>query len=155
MAASRVKFKIEVYDITAASGYKSGSNAIDPAFDDTLTDTDCKVHFIGARYDYDNLPASDGTDALTAEDLSAVFNRKTYADVDAAKSAIINSGLATAISNNCAAITYTLDSNNLILDCTFADDTKRGNVITALTVMTDSTSIGWSAEAGAVMSTID
>lgn len=155
MAASRVKFKIEVYDITAASGYKSGSNAIDPAFDDTLTDTDCKVHFIGARYDYDNLPASDGTDALTAEDLSAVFNRKTYADVDAAKSAIINSGLATAISNNCAAITYTLDSNNLILDCTFADDTKRGNMITALTVMTDSTSIGWSAEAGAVMSTID
>ena len=155
MAASRVKFKIEVYDITAASGYKSGSNAIDPAFDDTLTDTDCKVHFIGARYDYDNLPASDGTDALTAVDLSAVFNRKTYADVDAAKSAIINSGLATAISNNCAAITYTLDSNNLILDCTFADDTKRGNMITALTVMTDSTSIGWSAEAGAVMSTID
>ena len=155
MAASRVKFKIEVYDITAASGYKSGSNAINPAFDDTLTDTDCKVHFIGARYDYDNLPASDGTDALTAEDLSAVFNRKTYADVDAAKSAIINSGLATAISNNCAAITYTLDSNNLILDCTFADDTKRGNMITALTVMTDSTSIGWSAEAGAVMSTID
>lgn len=154
MAASRVKFKIEVYDITAASGYKSGSNAIDPAFDDTLTDTDCKVHFIGARYDYDNLPASDGTDALTAEDLSAVFNRKTYADVDAAKSAIINSGLATAISNNCAAITYTLDSNNLILDCTFADDTKRGNMITALTVMTDSTSIGWSAEPGAVMSTI-
>ena len=154
MAASRVKFKIEVYDITAASGYKSGSNAIDPAFDDTLTDTDCKVHFIGARYDYDNLPASDGTDALTAEDLSAVFNRKTYADVDAAKSAIINSGLATAISNNCAAITYTLDSNNLILDCTFADDTKRGNMITALHVMTDSTSIGWSAEPGAVMSTI-
>ena len=88
MAASRVKFKIEVYDITAASGYKSGSNAIDPAFDDTLTDTDCKVHFIGARYDYDNLPDPDGTDALTAEDLSAVFNRKTYADVDAAKSAM-------------------------------------------------------------------
>ena len=156
MAASRVKFKIEVYDITAASGYKSGSNAINPAYADLgLTDTDCKVHFIGARYDYDNLPASDGTDALTAEDLSAVFNRKTYADVDAAKSAIINSGLATAISNNCAAITYTLDSNNLILDCTFADDTKRGNMITALTVMADSTSIGWSAEAGAVMSTID
>ena len=154
MAASRVKFKIEVYNITAASGYKSGSNAIDPAFDDTLADADFKVHFIGARYGYDNLPASDGTDALTAEDLSAVFNRKTYADVDAAKSAIINSGLATAISNNCAAITYTLDSNNLILDCTFADDTKRGNMITALHVMTDSTSIGWSAEPGAVMSTI-
>ena len=34
MAASRVKFKIEVYDITAASGYKSGSNAIDPAYAD-------------------------------------------------------------------------------------------------------------------------
>jgi len=155
MAASRVKFKIEVYDITAASGYKSGSNAIDPAFDDTLTDADCEVHFISARYDYDNLPASGGTDALTAVDISAVFARKTYSDVDAAKSAIINSGLATAISNNCATITYTIDSNNLILDCTFADDTKRGNMITALHVMTDSTSIGWSAEPGAVMSTID
>jgi len=156
MAASRVKFKIEVYDITAASGYKSGSNAISPTYEDLgLTDADCEVHFISARYDHDNLPAPDGTDALTAEDLSAVFARKTYADVDAAKSAIINSGLATAISNNCAAITYTLDSNNLILDCKFADDTKRGNMITALHVMTDSTSIGWSAEAGAVMSTID
>ena len=163
MAASRVKFKIEVYNITAASGYKSGSNAISPTVTDdsenegdarAVTDADCEVHFIGARYDYDNMPATDGTDALTAVDLSAVFNRKTYADVDAAKSAIINSGLATAISNNCAAITYTLDSNNLILDCTFADDTKRGNMITALHVMTDSTSIGWSAEPGAVMSTI-
>ena len=156
MAASRVKFKIEVYDITAASGYKSGSNDISPAFEDLgLTDADCKVHFISARYDYDNLPASDGTDALTAVDLSAVFARKTYADVDAAKSAIINSGLATAISNNCAAITYTLDSNNLILDCKFENATKESNMITALHVMTDSTSIGWSAEAGAVMSTID
>ena len=155
MAASRVKFKIEVYDITAASGYKSGSNAISPTYDDEgLTDNDCEVHFISARYDYDNLPASGGTDALTAVDISAVFARKTYSDVDAAKSAIINSGLATAISNNCAAITYTIDSNNLILDCTFADDTKRGNMITALHVMTDSTSIGWSAEPGAVMSTI-
>ena len=91
---------------------------------------------------------------MTAEDLSAVFARKTYADVDAAKSAIINSGLATAISNNCAAITYTLDSNNLILDCKFENDTKQGNMITALHVMADSTSIGWSAEAGAVMSHI-
>ena len=156
MAASRVKFKIEVYDITVASGYIAGSNAISPTYDDEgLTDNDCEVHFISARYDYDNLPASGGTDALTAVDISAVFARKTYSDVDAAKSAIINSGLATAISNNCAAITYTIDSNNLILDCTFADDTKRGNMITALHVMTDSTSIGWSAEPGAVMSTID
>jgi len=160
MAASRVKFKIEVYDITVASGYIAGSNAINPTDIDTgdarsVTDSDCEIHFISARYDYDNLPASDGTDALTAVDISAVFARKTYSDVDAAKSAIINSGLATAISNNCAAITYTIDSNNLILDCTFADDTKRGNMITALHVMTDSTSIGWSAEPGAVMSTID
>ena len=151
---TRVKYQIEVYDVTASSGYKSGSNAVTREDEEAVTDGDCLTYFVNNKYP-DPLPATNGTDKLTAEDQSAVFNRKTYADVDAAKSAIINSGLATAISNNCAAITYTLDSNNLILDCTFADDTKRGNMITALHVMTDSTSIGWSAEAGAVMSTID
>ena len=39
MAASRVKFKIEVYDITASSGYKSGSNAISPTVTDAVSYT--------------------------------------------------------------------------------------------------------------------
>ena len=153
MALSRLKFKIEVYDITAASGYKSDSNAITLAEGESLSDAHCLTHFMGNKYP-STLPDPAGTVALTAEDLSAVFNRKTYADVDAAKSAIINTGLATAISNNCAAITYTLESNNLILDCTFDDDTKQGNMIDALHVMTDATSIGWSAEPGSFMSHI-
>ena len=148
---TRVKYQIEVYDITAASGYKSASSAITPVNDDdtpvTLTDTDCTNYFANNKYP-NPLPATDGTDALTAEDLSAVFNKKTFADVDAAKTAIISSDLATAISTNCSTVSYSLDSNNLIIDCIHADDTKRAAMATAMNAS------GWSSEAGAVYSTI-
>jgi hypothetical protein len=147
MATSRTKYQIEVYDITAASGYKSGSNAISPTFEDLgLTDADCTTYFDANKYP-DPLPATDGTDPLTAEDLSAVFNRKTFADVDAAKSAIISSDLATAISTNCSTVSYSLDSNNLVIDCIHADDDK--NAAMKLAMDAD----GWSSEAGAVYST--
>ena len=91
---------------------------------------------------------------MTAEDQSAVFNRKTYADVDAAKTAIISDSFATVISNNCSTINYTLDSNNLILDCYFENTTKQGNLLTALCAVND-TQTTWSKEPGAVWSTID
>jgi hypothetical protein len=148
MASSRVVYKIAVYDITAASGYKSGSGAVaDGAADGyTITDDDCAVYFAGSKYP-STLPATDGTDALTAEDLSAVFNRKTFADVDAAKTAIISSDLATAISTNCSTVSYSLDSNNLVIDCIHADDDK--NAAMKLAMDAD----GWSSEAGAVYST--
>ena len=149
--STRVKYQIEVYDITAASGYKSASSAITPVDDNgdavTVTDTDCANYFTNNKYP-DTLPATDGTDALTAEDLSAVFARKTFADVEAAKTAIISSDLATAIAANCKSIAYTLSSNNLILDCYHADDTKETNMATAMNAS------GWSSEAGAVYSTI-
>jgi len=149
MASSRVVYTIAVYDITAASGYKSGSGAVaDGAADGyTITDDDCAVYFAGSKYP-STLPATDGTDALTAEDLSAVFARKTYSDVDAAKTAIISSDLATAISTNCSTVSYSLDSNNLIIDCIHADDTKSAAMATAMNAS------GWSSEAGAVYSTI-
>ena len=148
MATSRTKYQIEVYDITAASGYKSGSNAISPTFEDLgLTDADCTTYFDANKYP-DPLPATDGTDPLTAEDLSAVFNRKTFADVDAAKTAIISSDLATAIATNCSTVSYSLVSNNLIIDCIHADDTKSAAMATAMNAS------GWSSEAGAVYSTI-
>ena len=148
MASSRVVYKIAVYDITAASGYKSGSGVVaDGAADGyTITDDDCAVYFAGSKYP-STLPATDGTDALTAEDLSAVFNRKTFADVDAAKTAIISSDLATAISTNCSTVSYSLDSNNLVIDCIHADDDK--NAAMKLAMDAD----GWSSEAGAVYST--
>ena len=146
---TRVKYQIEVYDITAVSGYKSASSAITPVDDDgnavTLTDTFCTDYFDANKYP-DPLPS--GKDPLTAEDLSAVFNKKTFADVDAAKTAIISSDLATAISTNCSTVSYSLDSNNLIIDCIHADDTKRAAMATAMNAS------GWSSEAGAVYSTI-
>jgi hypothetical protein len=149
MATSRVKYQIEVYDITAASGYKSASSAISPVDEDnnavTLTDEHCSNHFQGNKYP-SSMPT--GTDALTAEDLSAVFARKTFANVEAAKTAIISSDLATAISTNCSTVSYSLDSNNLIIDCIHADDTKSAAMATAMSVS------GWSSEAGAVYSTI-
>ena len=76
-----------------------------------------------------------------------MFNKKTFADVDAAKSAIISSGLATAISTNCRTVSYSLDSNNLVIDCIHADDDKN----TAMKLAMDAD--GWSSEAGAVYST--
>ena len=146
---TRVKYQIEVYDITAASGYKSASSAITPVNDDdtpvTLTDTDCTNYFANNKYPN---PLPSGKDPLTAEDLSAVFNKKTFADVDAAKTAIISSDLATAISTNCSTVSYSLDSNNLIIDCIHADDTKSAAMATAMNAS------GWSSEAGAVYSTI-
>ena len=151
MATSRTKYQIEVYDITPASGYKSASSAITPTDVNnnavTLTDTHCTNYFDANKYP-DPLPATDGTDALTAEDLSAVFAKKTFSDVDAAKSAIISSDLATAIAANCESIAYTLSSNNLILDCYHADSTKSAAMATAMNAS------GWSSEAGAVYSTI-
>ena len=149
---TRVKYQIEVYDVTASSGYKSASNAITPQFE-SVGDGDCLKYFMDNRYP-DSLPATDGSDKLTAEDISSVFNRKTFADVDAAKTAIISNALATAISSNCSTINYSLDSNNLILDCYFADSTKQGNLLTAL-LATNENQTTWSKEPGAVWSTID
>lgn len=150
---TRVKYQIEVYDVTASSGYKSGSNAVTREDEEAVTDGDCLTYFVNNKYP-DPLPATNGTDKLTAEDQSAVFNRKTYADVDAAKTAIISDSFATIISNNCSTINYTLDSNNLILDCYFENTTKQGNLLTALCAVND-TQTTWSKEPGAVWSTID
>jgi len=153
--ASRVKYKIEVYNVTAASGYKEssgvlGTGAVIGLEDDSgdeiaLTDANCVNYFSQNKYP-DPLPS--GTNSLTAEDLSAVFNKKTFADVDAAKTAIISSDLATAIAANCSSIDYTLVSNNLILDCYHADSTKESNMAAAMDAS------GWSSEAGAVYSTL-
>jgi len=151
MATSRVKYQIEVYDITVASGYKSASSAITAKDEDNnstavgVGDAHCSNHFHSNKYPS---PLPSGTDPLTAEDLSAVFNRKTFADVDAAKTAIISSDLATAIATNCSTVSYSLDSNNLIIDCIHADDTKSAAMATAMNAS------GWSSEAGAVYSTI-
>ena len=159
MTTSRVKYQIEVYDITAASGYKSASNAItSPRTDNddrpastplatwlAVNDADMTNYFTHNKYPS---PLPSGTDALTAEDLSAVFNKKTFADVDAAKTAIISSDLATAIATNCSTVSYSLVSNNLIIDCIHADDTKSAAMGTAMNAS------GWSSEAGAVYSTI-
>ena len=152
MTSSRVKYKIEVYDITAASGYKSASSALVYVNDDNsaiaVTDSHCTDYFLDNKYNHDNLPAADSGIALTAEDLSTVFVKKTFADVNAAKTAIISSNLATAISTNCSTVAYTLTTNNLILDCIHADDTKNSNMRNAIDAN------GWSSELGAVYSTI-
>ena len=159
MTTSRVKYQIEVYDITVATGYKTSSNAINTGRTDNddrpattplatwlaMKDSDASTYFVENKYPS---PLPSGTDALTAEDLSAVFNKKTFADVDAAKTAIISSDLATAISTNCSTVSYSLDSNNLIIDCIHADDTKSAAMATAMNAS------GWSSEAGAVYSTI-
>ena len=134
--STNVKYQIEVYDITYAlpnTGIKDRR--------------ECSQYFIANKYP-DILPETDGSDALTANDMSSVFNRKTFSDVDAAKTAIISSDLANAIETNCSSINYTLDANNLILNCYHENDTKESNMAVAMNAS------GWSSEAGAVYSTL-
>ena len=54
MAPVRTKYQIEVYDITAASGYKSASSAITAVDEDdnptTVADIHCTNYFDAKRY---------------------------------------------------------------------------------------------------------
>ena len=118
---TRIKIKVEAYDITAATGYKTGIPANETPEDGIITDEVCQNHFKANMYD--SLPAVDSTTGLTAADQSSTFTRISYASVDAAKTALLSDTVNTATTNYVDGTpTYSLDSGNLIMDCYFANE---------------------------------
>jgi hypothetical protein len=121
MARRRYVEEITVYDITAASGYKTGLTGDwdSGSSSNVVTDTVCEMHF--KENQYESLPDKTGTATLTAKDLSSVFNYKSYADADAAKSAVLNDAYVSWISDNTVSANYTWNSGKLKIDMMFAD----------------------------------
>lgn len=134
-----VKYKIEVYDITAASGYVSGL-----AEGVTATNDNCIELFDHSKYA--SLPS--GADALTAANLESKFNRKRYTDVNTAKTAIISDTLASAITAQTHKVEYALSNGDLVITAYFDASSKATTLATAINAD------GWSKERGAVLSTI-
>lgn len=135
-----VKYKIEVYDITAASGYVSGL-----ADGVTATDDNCIELFDHSKYA--SLPSGAG-EYLTAANLETKFNRKRYTDVNTAKTAIISDTLASAITAQTYKVEYALSNGDLTITCYFDASSKETTLATAINAD------GWSKERGAVLSTI-
>jgi len=118
---TRIKIKVEAYDTTAATGYKTGITL--PEEDLPITDQICEDAFNQNRYS--SLPAVDSATGLTAADQSSMFTRISYASVDEAKTALLSSTVNTAIASYVDGTpTYSLDSGNLIMDCYFTDETN-------------------------------
>lgn len=115
---TKIKIKVEAYDITAATGYKTGITLEDG---DTINDTMCQNKFQNDMYS--SLPAVDSTTGLTAADQSSTFTKISYASVDEAKTALLSDTVNTATTNYVDGTpTYSLDSGNLIIECYFADE---------------------------------
>ena len=119
---TKIKYKIDFYDITPETGYVSG------LAEGVVVNSENCNNLWNAVGQYSSLPAVDGTDPITAPDLSAYFNKKNYTNVEDAKSAIITSELATAISTHCSSINYSLSSGSLVLECYHADNSLKTSI---------------------------
>ena len=120
---TKIKYKIDFYDITPETGYVSG------LAEGVVVNSENCNNLWNAKGQYSSHPAVDGTDPITAPDLSAYFNKKNYTNVEDAKSAIITSELATAISTHCSKINYSLSSGSLVLECYLADKVLNAHTI--------------------------
>ena len=118
----RLRIKVEAYDITSATGYKTGIVATG---DDLLGngkphDGTCINNFISNMYL--SKPAADSRDPLIATDQSSMFNRITYSDVDTAKTALLSDAVNTATTTYVdGTLTYSLTDGNLIMECDFVN----------------------------------
>jgi hypothetical protein len=111
---TKIKIKVENYDITAATGYKTG-------LDGTIDDAACKNAF--DQNAYTSLPAPDSNNPMVAADQSSMFTKISYASVDEAKTALLSDTINTAISNYVDGTpAYSLESGNLIMDCYFTNE---------------------------------
>lgn len=127
---TRIKIKVEAYDITAATGYKTGITLEEG---DTVNDVRCEESFKNNMYS--SLPAVDGIVGLTAADQSSMFTKISYASVDEAKTALLSDTVNTATTNYVDGTpTYSLDSGNLIMDCYFANEANLKSWSQAVTV---------------------
>ena len=116
--------EIAVYNITAATGYK-GSVIEAPVNDDK-----CLAYFKGNEYS--TLPDINSTDPLTANDLSAVFNYKSYANADAAKAGVLATDYISWIDSNTESATYSWNNGKLKITLIFADQSNYDTWLTGL-----------------------
>ena len=112
---TRIKIKVDAYDISAATGYKTG---ITVDIDGAVNDADCLANFLANKYS--SLPPVDGETGLTAADQSSMFTKISYASIDEAKTALLSDTVNNATSTYVdGAPTYSLDSGNLTMECYF------------------------------------
>ena len=122
---TRIKIKVDAYDISAATGYKTGMPAEEVPGDGIISDEVCQNHFCTNMYS--TKPAEDGSTGLTAADQSSMFTKISYGSIDEAKTALLSDTINTAISTYVDGTpTYGLDSGNLTIECYFtnADNLK-------------------------------
>jgi len=119
---TKIKVKVEAYDITQATGYITGLTDNEGNAGDGVGITDENLSDWFKTIAYSSLPSPTGTDPLISNDLSSNFNKISYASVDEAKTALLSDTVNTATTNYVQGTpTYSLDSGNLIVECFFAD----------------------------------
>lgn len=123
--------EITVYDITFATGYKDGSIA-GFANDADNVDTQLENYFTNNRYNQDSLPDVNSTNQLSAQDLSSVFNYKSYSNADEAKNAVLADTYVSWITDNAESVNYTWTSGKLKIDIMFADQTAYDTWLTGV-----------------------
>jgi len=119
----KIRIKVEAYDISSATGYKTGIvESSDNVFaGGKPTDGTCMTNFLSNSYPA-NKPATGSGDPLIATDQSSMFNRITYSDVDTAKTALLSDAVNTATTSYVDGTpTYSLTSGNLIIECNFVN----------------------------------
>jgi hypothetical protein len=112
---ARTKYieELTVYNITALTGYK-GSEIEAP-----VTDEKCLNYFNNNMYS--SLPDKNSSDPLSANDLSAIFNYKSYANADAAKAGVLSADYISWIDSNAESATYSWNNGKLKISLLFAD----------------------------------
>ena len=114
------------YDISLATGYKGGLTNPDGAVDDSFLQDWFYSNI------YPSLPSQDGTDPLTAADLSGTFNYKSYADADTAKTAMLSDETINWIGSNAESAQYTWNAGQLKIDMMFTDQTAYDAYLTGI-----------------------
>ena len=134
--------EITVYDITTSTGYKGGIDTI-------INDTDSRWYFLSNCYS--SKPNIDSIDPLTANDLSAVFNYKSYANADAAKAGVLATDYISWIDSNTESATYSWNNGKLKITLIFADQSNCDTWLTGVKSNNKRTFL----EAGASVSTVN
>lgn len=123
--------EITVYDITFATGYKDGSI---PEFQNDADNVDEQLenYFVNNRYNQDSLPDVNSTNGLSAQDISNVFNYKSYSNAEEAKNAVLADTYVSWINDNAESVNYTWASGKLKVDIMFADQTAYDTWLTGV-----------------------
>jgi hypothetical protein len=146
--------EITVYDISAATGYKgSGLTGINADGDEVAieipTDEKCQNYFTSKIYS--SLPSVDSEAPLTANDLSTIFNYKSYANADAAKAGVLSTDYISWIDSNTESASYEWSNGKLKITLFFADQSNYDTWLTGVKINNKRTFL----ETGVTVSTVN